>query len=216
MVRLPFLGKGSRRAFHWEVGGVVLAGGMSRRMAGAEKAFVPLAGRPLLSHVLDRLTPQVDRVILSANGDLNRFMGFGLDVVADMRPDQPGPLAGLESAFRYLSDLCWILSVPVDLPFFPMNLLQQMTALADDPKKPVVAVSNGRLHPVVCLWPRGVAGEISNALDAGTLRLLDFFDATPHHRVEYVTSPGGPDPFFNINRPEQVVIAERFLGIPQP
>ncbi len=191
---------------------MVLAGGLSRRMGGVEKAFINLAGRPLMNHVLDRLLPQVDRAIISANGDLNRFVGFGLDVVADLRPDHPGPLAGVESAFRYLSDICWIVSVPGDLPFFPLTLLEQMKTLADDPKKPVVAVSNGRLHPVVCLWPRGVAGEISAALDLGQLRLMDFFAAVPHHQLEYVTSPGELDPFFNINKPEQLLSAERFLG----
>ena len=206
----------SRRAFPWEVAGLVLAGGLSRRMDGVEKSFVSLAGRPLLNHVLDRLTPQVDRVLLSANGDLNRFVGFGLDVVADLRPDRPGPLAGVESAFRYLSDICWILSVPTDLPFFPLTLLEQMKALAHNPKKPVVAVSNGRMHPVVCLWPRGVVGEISAALDMGHLRLMDFFEAVPHHQLEYVTSPGALDPFFNINKPEQLISAERFLGTMPP
>ncbi|MEO5349559.1 MAG: molybdenum cofactor guanylyltransferase [Magnetococcus sp. YQC-3] len=183
--------------------GLVLAGGLSRRMgAGVEKALLPLAGRPLLRHVLERLSPQVDRLVISANGDPARFLPFALPVVADLRNQWLGPLAGVEAAFAR-TDAEWLLSVAVDLPFLPTDLAEKMQeplhTLAEP--LPVVAASGGRSHFVVALWPRTALPSLTTALENGQFSLYDWFQRHPHRQVHFAAVGDAPDPFFNINRP---------------
>jgi molybdenum cofactor guanylyltransferase len=190
--------------------GLILAGGLSRRMNNREKAFLPLAGKPMLSHVLTRLTPQVGTVVLNANGDPARFAAFNRPVVADVRPGFLGPLAGIEAAFLSLN-VDWLLSVPVDTPFFPKDLAAQMCQMAQGGEVPVVVESAGRLHPVLALWPRGILGDLTKVLDAKQLRLHDWFEHQEHRRLSIPIEEGGEDPFFNINRPDEQVLAESRL-----
>jgi molybdopterin-guanine dinucleotide biosynthesis protein A len=104
------------------IGGVILAGGKSSRM-GTDKALMPLAGKPLLAHVIARLAPQVSDLILSANGDLSRFHSFRLPVVPDSFGDHPGPLGGLLAWFEHRADIRFAITVPTDTPFIPANLV---------------------------------------------------------------------------------------------
>ncbi len=192
--------------------GVVLAGGLSRRMQGREKALLPFGEGVLLDRTLARFAPQVTRVVLSANGDPTRFARFGLPVIPDARPDHPGPLAGVEAAFL-ATGADWLLSVPVDLPFLPLDLAARLGDRADarDPM-PVVAAGGFGLHPVVCLWPRAALPWIRHALDAGQLRLMDWFARHPCLTVVFDQPPNGVDPFFNVNHPDALMEAARIDG----
>lgn len=180
-------------------------------MQGREKAFIALAGKPLLSHVLQRLLPQVAAVVINANGDPARFVDYGQRVVADKRNGFLGPLAGVEAAFATLeSD--WLLSIPVDTPFFPADLAIKMSQLASKEGVPVVAESGGRLHPVITLWPRSILPKISAALDNKELKLNDWFANHEHAKLCFASEPGSIDPFFNINRPEDQARAEEQIA----
>ena len=193
--------------------GLILAGGLARRMgSGTDKAFLPLAGRPLLAHVLERFSPQVDQVILSANGDPKRFEPFGIDVLADVRTGFQGPMAGVETAFAK-TKADWILSVAVDLPFLPHNLAEKMLAAQKqaDPGELMVATSENRCHHVVCLWPRVAMEKLQPALEKGQLCLRDWFRNYPHRSVAFTSMDHGPDPFFNVNRPEDLQVAEKIV-----
>lgn len=190
--------------------GLILAGGLARRMGGGvNKAFLPLAGRPLLAHVLARLSPQVEQIVISTNGDLERFAAFGLPVLTDLRTGHQGPLAGVEAAFAG-TGADWILSVAVDLPFLPVQLAHRMQEPLRhlSAPEPVVAVSGGRCHYVVALWPRSVLNLLSAALADGLFSLRDWFRLHPHREVTFMFSDNEPDPFFNINRPEELQVAE--------
>jgi molybdenum cofactor guanylyltransferase len=170
-----------------------------------EKAFLPLAGKPLLAHVLERLAPQVGEVVINANGDPARFIPFKLPVVADRRSGFLGPLAGIEAAFlSHHAD--WLLSIPVDTPFFPHDLAAKMCQAVQGEDIPVVAKSGGRLHPVVTLWPRSVLTKLTTALDAKQLRLHDWFKHQEHKQLSFDGKKGERDPFFNINRPEDLCL----------
>jgi molybdenum cofactor guanylyltransferase len=190
--------------------GLILAGGLSRRMNRQEKAFLPLAGRPLLAHVLARLSPQVGEVVLNANGDPDRFAAYGKLVVADRYTGFLGPLAGIEGAFHAL-EADWLLSVPVDTPFFPQDLAEKMCQEAQGGEVPVVAESGGRLHPVVTLWPRTILPELEVALEEKRLKLHDWFEGLEYRRLSFDAIEGGIDPFFNINTPEAQIWAENRL-----
>ncbi|MBF0446650.1 MAG: molybdenum cofactor guanylyltransferase [Magnetococcales bacterium] len=188
--------------------GLILAGGRSRRMGETDKAFIELDERPMLAHVLDRLEPQVAQVVISSNKDPACFALYQKSVLADGRGGFQGPLAGIEAAFMAL-DAEWVLSIPVDTPFFPKDLAVRMCQAAQDVPLPVVAESENRLHPVIALWPRSVLPSLIRTLDVQQLKLQDWFAEQKHHRLVFESDEQGNDPFFNINRPEDLALAEQ-------
>ncbi|MEO5345259.1 MAG: molybdenum cofactor guanylyltransferase [Magnetococcus sp. YQC-9] len=194
--------------------GVVLAGGLSRRMGGQDKSLLLFAGQPLLKHALARFAPQVNGIMISANGDPSRFDGYGLTVIRDARPNHLGPMAGIEAAFL-ATDASWLMSVPVDLPFLPHDLVARLCQVLENGRPvPVMATSRGRVHPVVCLWPREALPALSAALDAGERRLLDWFANHPHKQVDFTPGTHEPDPFFNLNDPVAKDLAEQWISSP--
>ncbi|MBF0194830.1 MAG: molybdenum cofactor guanylyltransferase [Magnetococcales bacterium] len=190
--------------------GLILAGGLSWRMNKQEKSFLKLAGKPLIAHVYDKLALQVGEVVISANGDPSRFSSFNSQVIADKRKGSFGPLAGIEAAFlSHKAD--WLLSVPVDTPFFPQDLAKKMCQSAQGRDVPVVAKSFLRLHPVVALWPRSVLPKLSAALDSQKLKLHDWFLQQEHIKLDFTVETEDQDPFFNINRPSDKLSADRYF-----
>ena len=191
--------------------GVILAGGLSRRM-GAEKAFVPLAGRPLLAHVVERLGPQVDALVLNANGDPARFAAFGLPVAADPVPGHAGPLAGILAGLLFARANCpaarLVASVAVDTPFFPETLVARLAAASKDGRRIAVAASGGRLHQVFGVFPVALAEDLMSFIArSGSLKVLDWLGRQDAATVDFpAESPVGP--FFNINTPADLAAAE--------
>ncbi|MCW3474027.1 molybdenum cofactor guanylyltransferase MobA [Limobrevibacterium gyesilva] len=194
---------------------VLLAGGLARRMGGGDKPLRLLHGRPLLDHVIDRITPQVCAVVLNANGDPERFRPWGLPVVADPLPDFPGPLAGVLAGMRWARaqypGARDVLSVPTDTPFLPADLVTRLQAARVASGQPIAcAASAGRTHPVVALWPVALADALEASLLAG-MRRIDAW--TAQHGVAEAAFDDAPyDPFFNVNRPEELEEADRLLG----
>jgi molybdopterin-guanine dinucleotide biosynthesis protein A len=191
--------------------GVILAGGLSSRMGGGDKCLRLLGGRPLLAHVIDRAGPQVDRLVLNANGEPARFAGFGLEVIADSLADRPGPLAGvlagLEWARRREPRAEAIVTFPSDSPFLPRDLAARLIASGAPLAR---ACSGGRAHPVAALWPVALADDLRRALGEG-LRKIDLWTAR-HGVADVEWDAGPPDPFFNANTPEDLLEAERLLA----
>lgn len=187
--------------------GVILAGGMGSRLGGADKALMPLGGVPLLAHAMARLSPQVERLALSANGDPARFARFGLPVLADALPDHPGPLAGVLAGLDWAAEAGAdaVVSVAVDTPFFPGDLAEQLAGGIG--AAPVaVAASLGRRHPASGLWRVALRPELRLALATGVRRLGVFADGMgaavvrcPVRRI---------DPFLNINTPDDLERAD--------
>ena len=184
-------------------------------MGGGDKCLRPLAGRPLLAHIVDRAKPQVGRLVLNANGDLARFAEFGLEVVADDVPGFAGPLAGILAAMDWAAanapDARWLASFPTDAPFLPADLVARLRAAAEAEGKPLAcAASAGRSHPVVGLWSLALAADLRRALVDEGVRKIDLW--TARHGVAEVSWPTEPvDPFFNANRPDDLAEAERLL-----
>lgn len=197
------------------VNGLILAGGKSRRMGGDDKSFRMLGGKPLIAHVIERIRPQVSELIINA-GDADRFKEFGLEVIADVvegRAEEgpAGPLAGVLSGLERLAGKPggeWLLTVPVDTPFLPPDLAERLTdAVRQDQADMACAMSKGRVHPTVGLWPVSMAEELRHALVVEGLRKARLWMA--RYRVARVAFDDAPaDPFFNINRPEDLAEAE--------
>ena len=195
--------------------GVVLAGGLSRRMGGGDKSLRPLGGHPVLAHVIERLRPQVARLLVNANGDPSRFSHFGLPVMADLVPDHPGPLAGvltgLDWAAAEAPECPWIVTVPGDGPFLPRDLVKRLLAAAEQEGADLAAAaSGGRSHPVVGLWPVRLRDDLRRAVVEQGVRKVD--EWTARYKLATVTFDTAPiDPFFNVNQPEDLAEAERLL-----
>ncbi|WP_199902686.1 molybdenum cofactor guanylyltransferase MobA [Azospirillum sp. B4] len=191
--------------------GLILAGGLGRRFGGSEdhavdKARLMLAGRPLLAHVRARLEPQVAGLVLNANGDPARHHDQGLPILADTVPGHPGPLAGVLAGLEFAAGThTHVLSVPADCPFLPRDLAPRLAA-AIAPGGVACAASNGQRHPVVALWPVGLAPALRQSLVGEDLRKVSAFLA--RQPLAVVDFPAGPvDPFFNVNTAEDLAAA---------
>jgi molybdopterin-guanine dinucleotide biosynthesis protein A len=205
-----------------KVCGVLLAGGQSRRMGGGDKALRLLGDKPLLSHILDRAAPQVDTLILNANGDPARFAGYELPVVPDVIDGYAGPLAGVLTGMNWAAghrpDCAWIATFACDAPFFPTDLVARLLAAVRDCGADMAcAASEGRSHPVFGLWPVSRREELRRAMTGDGIRKVDVW--TGRYVLETVsfeavpTQAGPLDPFFNTNRPEDLATAAGYLSV---
>jgi len=199
--------------------GVLLAGGKSSRMGGGDKCLQPLSGRPMLEHIIERLRPQLPDFVLNANGDPTRFSRFGISVVADRLGDYAGPLAGVHAALAWTKanwpDRRFVLTVAADTPFFPKDLVARFERALEGPEaKLVIARSETGTHPVFGLWPLSLLSELERSLDSGFLKVGAFVERQGAVCVDFPpVEIGGEkiDPFFNINRPEDLAAAEALL-----
>jgi molybdopterin-guanine dinucleotide biosynthesis protein A len=198
------------------VAGILLAGGLSRRMGGGDKALRPLAGRSMLERVIDRVRPQVGRLAVNANGDPARFSAFGLPVLPDVVPDYAGPLAGvltgLDWAAAEMPEARWVATFATDAPFLPADLVARLVeATAAEGADMACAASDGRRHPVFGLWPVRLRDELRAAMVEEGVRKVDAW--TARYRLAVAEFPASPtDPFFNANRPDDLAEAERMIA----
>ncbi len=193
--------------------GCILAGGLARRMGGGDKGLIELAGRPVLDHVIDRFGAQVRTVILNANGDPARFAGYGLPVMPDTVEGFAGPLAGVLAGLSWASenapDADWVATAATDTPFFPTDFVSRLLAAIEDQGADMAcAASDGRNHPVFGLWPVRLKDDLHSALVDEDIRKVDLWTAR-HKLVAVEFTASGFDPFFNVNRPDDVPEAER-------
>ncbi len=198
--------------------GVILAGGRSSRM-GTDKAAAMLGGRPLLDHAIARLSPQVSTVAVNAGSEPQ----CGLAFIPDIIPGKAGPMAGIHAAMAYaakLDGVSHVVTVSIDSPFFPAELVSDFIAAADHPEKIAIAASEGRSHPVFGLWPVALAADLEAWIATDEKRRVR--DFLLRHDVAEVQFPLHPtraallDPFFNINTPDDLVEAERWLRALSP
>ena len=193
--------------------GLVLAGGLARRMGGGDKALLEIGGSTILARVLDRLRPQCSGIILNANGDQSRFAFTRLPVIADEIPDFAGPLAGvlagLDWAAANAPDIAWVASVPGDCPFLPRDLVARLHAARQTDEAPLACARSGEWrHPVVGLWPVALRDDLRHALTREGLHKIEVW--TARHGVAIADWPAVPvDPFFNVNTPQDAAEAGR-------
>ncbi|MGA9410218.1 MAG: molybdenum cofactor guanylyltransferase MobA [Roseobacter sp.] len=197
--------------------GVILAGGLATRMGGGDKGLLPLGQGTLLSHVIDRLEPQVAGLALNANGDPERFADLGLPVLCDSIEGFAGPLAGV------LAGLDWaaaqgadtIVTAAADTPFFPPDLVPQLLLKSEGMEHPLVLAATpddrrGQVrHPTFGLWPVALRDDLRTALQDGLRKVVLWTEK--HKGREAVFPVTKFDPFFNVNTPEDLKQAEALL-----
>ena len=193
--------------------GLVLAGGLARRMGGGDKPLKTIGGVTILDRVIGRLRPQCTSIVLNANGDPARFAATGLTVIPDDVPDFAGPLAGilagLDWAAAHAPGIADVASVPGDCPFLPHDLVARLQQARQAERKPLACAHSGDWrHPVVALWPVALRADLREAVAGEGLRKIEVW--TARHGVALADWPVIPvDPFFNVNTPEDVAAADR-------
>lgn len=197
--------------------GVILAGGLATRMGGGDKGRLPLGQGTLLSHVIERLEPQVAGLALNANGDAARFADLALPVLADSIEGFAGPLAGV------LAGLDWaagegadaIVTAAADTPFFPADLVPRLLLQAEGMDNPLVLAATpdskrGQVrHPTFGLWPVALRDDLRAALEGGLRKVVLWTES--HDGREALFPADGFDPFFNVNTPDDLARAEAMI-----
>jgi molybdenum cofactor guanylyltransferase len=197
--------------------GLVLAGGLARRMGGGDKALIRIGGATILDRVLGLLRPVCAGIVLNANGDPARFARYGLPVIPDSVADFAGPLAGILAGLDWAAvnrpDLAWVASVPGDCPFMPDDLITRLHEARENARVPLACARSGDWrHPVVGLWPVALREDLRHALVEEDLRKIEAW--TARHGVAIAQWPAKPvDPFFNVNTPQDTAEAERLAQL---
>ncbi len=187
------------------VTGVVLAGGQGSRMGGVDKGLQPFGGATMVEHVLERLRPQVDEVLVNANRNPEVYAAFGHRVVSDEIEGFAGPLAGFERGLAHASGEL-VVTVPCDSPFLPRDLVARLRAgLEREGAQVAVAKAAGQAHPVFCLMRRGVHGSLRDFLASGQRKIDRWYESLPMVEVPFDDEA---EAFLNINTREELATLE--------
>lgn len=181
------------------ISSIILSGGLARRMDGANKAMLPLRGKPLIAYVVERITPQVSEMLINANHNAADFAPFNLPVLHDLRADFPGPLAGIEAGLQHIQPTTseYLLSLPCDSPFVPYDLAARLLAgLIQANADIAVASSDGAAHPVFCLMKKSVLPSLQAFLNAGERKVSAWQKSLNYVEVDFSDCA---DAFVNLN-----------------
>lgn len=193
--------------------GVILAGGLARRMGGGDKGRLKIGTQSLLDLVIARLSPQVAGLALNANGDSSRFADTGLPVLPDPISDYPGPLAGVLAGLDWAAEkgASHIVTAAADTPFFPADLVPTLMLAAETEGKPIaLARTENVRHPTFGLWPVALRDDLRQALKDGVRKVVQWTDTHGTAMADFPVV--GFDPFFNVNTPEDLTEAERLVS----
>ena len=186
----------------------ILAGGQATRMHGEDKGLLTLSGKPLLEHVLERLDSQAKTIYISVNRQPQHYQAYGRPVIADNLGGFLGPLAGIHAAM--LACQCeWLLTVPVDSPFIPKDLLQRLSQAVITSNRPLAVVHDGKgLQPTFCLLHQSLTESLQHYLQQGGRKTGEWLRQQEPALADYSDKPNA---FININSPEDLELAEQRL-----
>lgn len=192
------------------ISALILAGGLARRMGGADKGLIELAGRPMVAWILERLHPQTDEVIINANRNQQDYAAYGCAVVGDEVEGFAGPLAGMAAGLAATRNQ-WIATVPCDSPLVPDDLIARLwQALENESAELSVAEVEGRMQPVFALLPVDLLSDLREYLTSGGRKIDAWFSS---HRFALADFSDTPRAFVNVNTPEEVEEVERWLAV---
>jgi molybdopterin-guanine dinucleotide biosynthesis protein A len=194
----------------WETTGIVLAGGRASRWDGRDKGLIEVSGQPMIRHVLGRLEPQVDHIIVSANRNLTEYRALGFPVVTDGSDDFRGPLAGIASGLS-AAPTEWVAIVPCDAPLVAADYVERLTTACDAENDIDIAVAHDgeRIQPVFALIRKGLVAVLNAFLESGGRKTEQWYGL---QRTKLVDFSDAAESFLNINRPEDRDRLEARLG----
>ncbi len=188
-------------AYQQKITGVILAGGGGRRMGGRDKGLIPLRGRPLIAHVIERLRPQCETLLINCQRSHQQYAEYGFPLIGDSLPGGLGPLAGLLAGMEQVGS-GYVLIAPCDTPFLPHDLVTRMGQMLAQQNAQVCSVSDGeRSHPVIMLADCGLKSDLRDYLLAGERRVQHWFRSQRHCLADFSDQANA---FININTPEQL------------
>jgi molybdopterin-guanine dinucleotide biosynthesis protein A len=196
--------------------GILLAGGLARRMGGGDKGLKTIGGQSILARIIATMTPQCAGLLVNANGEAERLASHGFPVVPDDVPGFAGPLAGILAGLDWIAvhqpDCGHAISIPTDTPFLPDDLVARLQeARLKENADIACATSGGSTHPVIALWPVALRRDLRHALVDEDIRKIDRF--TQRWKMAYADWPvESYDRFFNANEPRDIEAAERILA----
>lgn len=200
----------------YNVGVCVLAGGQARRMGGKIKPLIEVAEKTILSHILDNIKQQTTGpVVLNVNSASEQFADYDLPLVKDVIPDFAGPLAGILTGLDWMSRQNpkpdYMLSLPGDAPLIPKDLVERLMKAITETSSDIASVSsNNRTHPVIALWSLDLLEDLRTGVVEEHIRKIDLW--TGKRKTVYVDwKTDAYDPFYNINRTEDLKGAEDIL-----
>ncbi|WP_150540107.1 molybdenum cofactor guanylyltransferase MobA [Actinobacillus vicugnae] len=170
-----------------QISAVILAGGLARRMSGAEKGLQMLNGKPLIAHIIERLAPQTAQIYLNINRSQAEYQAHfpALPFYCDRLTDFQGPLSGMLSGFEHIASE-YLLFVPCDTPFLPANLESKLSvALMINQAQIAYAHDGERAHPTIALIHRSVVAPLQAYLTKGERRLFHFFQTQKSIAVDF-------------------------------
>ena len=198
-----------------KISSIILAGGLATRMGGADKGLVQLQNKPLIQHVFQRLTPQVNEIIINANRGINKYQALGYPVIADEISGFSGPLAGFCLGLKHAKH-DFILTVPCDSPLLPLDLASRLlAALIENNADIAVATSNGDTHPVFCLCKKNLLGSLEYYLNNGGRKVSAWQKEQKYIEVDFSNciDKNGHDAFINLNTLEDISTLELDLKL---
>lgn len=188
------------------ISGIILAGGKGRRMGGADKGLVEFLGKPLVSHVIQRLEPQVNEILISANREIDTYANFGYPVISDDVEGFAGPLAGLHKGLMQAKHP-YVVTTPCDAPLLPMSLVNRlMRGLLDHDAEVAIAKTGQQPHPVFCLCRKTVLPHLQDFLLQGGRRFEEWYGSLEAVEVLFNDTPQA---FININTREELQCQEK-------
>lgn len=193
---------------HSTVTGVILAGGMGRRLQGQDKGLVEVGGKPMIEHVISRFEPQTDALLVNANRNLDIYRAYGHSVISDELSDFQGPLAGFATAMA-AADTDYILTAPCDGPLLPADLRQRLQDALIESQQPIAVVhANERLQPVYALMRVDLLPSLHAFLESGQRKIDIWFAEAGMTAVDFSDCP---DAFLNVNTEEDAARIEAVL-----
>jgi len=196
--------------------GILLAGGLARRMGGGDKGLKTILGQSILSRIAAIIKPQCAGLLVNANGEAERFADFGVPIVPDDVPGFAGPLAGILAGLDWIAahrtECTYAISIPTDTPFLPADLVTRLEkARVQAGAEIACATSGGWTHHVIALWPVTLRHDLRHALVDEDIRKIG--RVIQRFKMAYADWPVEPyDPFFNANEPQDIATAEKILA----
>lgn len=183
------------------ISGIILAGGQATRMGGADKGLISLQKKPLIAHVISRLQPQVDEIIINANREIVAYETFGLLVLKDENQEFIGPLAGFALGLKHAKH-DYVLTVPCDSPLLPLDLVERLNKGMTDARADIAAAcSDGDTHPVFCLMKKSVLPSLMEYLASGERKVSAWQKSQQYVEVDFSDCSAA---FVNLNTMEQL------------
>jgi molybdenum cofactor guanylyltransferase len=193
---------------HSNITGLILAGGLARRMGGTDKGLVILEGRPMISYIIDALRPQVDSILINANRNISTYEEYGYEVISDELEDFQGPLAGMASGLRHCKT-DYIATVPCDGPVLPANYVDILIQAASQANSPIsVGFDGKRLQPVYALIHRELLSDLNEYLGAGERKIDRWYDKHQYAKADFSSNM---EMFTNINTAEDLKSASKLI-----